>query len=368
MKILAIEPYYKGSHKAWIDQYIDHSQHEIKLLTLPGKYWKWRMHGSSLELSKLFLDLKSFTPDLILFTDMMDVNLFLSLTRSKSSKIKTALYFHENQFVYPKSDFDQDQEQNRDDHYGFINYTSGLCVDKLFFNSEYNKKTYLTGCKRLLSMMPDFNSLKTIYDLEKKSEVLRLGLNLKNITGNQDDSNVKTILWNHRWEYDKNPNVFFEALSKLKIENIPFKLNLIGPRNNKAPKIFKDSLEKYKDEIIHHHKIAQPHEYLEILGKSHIIPVTSIQDFFGISATEAICAGVFPLLPNRLAFPELIPTQYHLECLYDSDEELYSMLKNLLLGNSKTWAIQKVRSHCMQYDWSSMVSHYDEKLFKIFSM
>ena len=124
MKILAIEPYYKGSHKAWIDQYIDHSQHEIKLLTLPGKYWKWRMHGSSLELSKLFLDLKSFTPDLILFTDMMDVNLFLSLTRSKSSKIKTALYFHENQFVYPKSDFDHDQEQNRDDHYGFINYTS----------------------------------------------------------------------------------------------------------------------------------------------------------------------------------------------------------------------------------------------------
>jgi glycosyltransferase involved in cell wall biosynthesis len=367
MKILAIEPYYKGSHKAWIDQYRDHSAHDLKLLTLPGKHWKWRMHGASLELSKKFLDLEDYVPDLILFTDMMDVNLFLSLTRSKTYNIKTALYFHENQFAYPKSEFDQDKENQRDDHYGFINYTSGLCVDQLFFNSEYNRKTYLTGCKNLIKKMPDFNSLIKVKELEKKSEVLRLGLNLKHFQGKQVSSDVKTILWNHRWEYDKNPESFFKTLFRLKDENIPFKLNLIGPRNKQAPPIFMDSLETFKDNLLHSHKVDSVDEYNKILEESDIIPVTSNQEFFGISATEAICAGVIPLFPNRLAFPELIPNQYHSEFLYQSDEELYSKLKSLLSSEVITTDVEAIRNHCLSHDWTKLASVYDVKLSSAFS-
>ena len=42
--------------------------------------------------------------------------------RKKTKNIPTAIYFHENQISYPWSPRDRDKIQNRDNHYGFINY------------------------------------------------------------------------------------------------------------------------------------------------------------------------------------------------------------------------------------------------------
>ena len=372
MKILAIEPYYKGSHKAWLDQYCERSNHDVKILHLSGKHWKWRMHGASIELATQFNRLEKYKPDLILFTDMMDVNLFLSLTRKKLSQVKSVLYFHENQFSYPKSELDQDIKSDRDDHYGFINYTSGLCVDRIYFNSQYNMKTYFEGCEKLLKRMPDNNSIENINLLKAKSEVLRLGLNLKEITPDQEkhQQQVKTILWNHRWEYGKNPESFFSVLRKLKGENIAFQLNLIGPPNNQSPAIFKESLITFKNEIIHSHKVETKEEYIKILNESDILPITSNQEFFGISAAEGISAGVIPLFPNRLALPELIPEDLHNKFLYNNDEELFSKLKDFILNPScfsdyNQQSKQKLIQHCQQFDWSNMVTIYDQKFFNM---
>ena len=55
MKILFIEPYYSGSHKQWIDSYKKYSKHSIDLLTLPGRYWKWRMHGGAITIANEFM-------------------------------------------------------------------------------------------------------------------------------------------------------------------------------------------------------------------------------------------------------------------------------------------------------------------------
>jgi glycosyltransferase involved in cell wall biosynthesis len=371
MKILAIEPYYKGSHKAWLDQYSLNSGHQIKILSLPGKHWKWRMHGASIELASQFNQLDNYHPDLILFTDMMDVNLFLSLTRKDSALTKTILYFHENQFAYPKSIFDQDKISNRDDHYGFINFTGGLCVDHIFFNSQYNRNSYLEGCKKLVEKMPDFNSMENIQLLHQKSEVLRLGLSLKEITPRQHIKKVKeqVILWNHRWEYDKNPESFFNVLKKLKDEKINFKLNLIGPRNNQAPAIFNKYLKYFENEIIHSHKVEKKEEYLNIISQSDILPITSNQEFFGISAAEGICAGAMPLFPNRLSLPELIPIDLHDRFLYIDEDDLLKKLKDYI-GNPSLFTEDqtcknKLIQHCQQYDWSYMAKIYDEKFFNL---
>ena len=58
MKILYVEPYYAGSHRQWIDSYKDYSKHEIDILSLPGKKWKWRMHGGAITLANKFLESK----------------------------------------------------------------------------------------------------------------------------------------------------------------------------------------------------------------------------------------------------------------------------------------------------------------------
>ena len=91
MKILLLEPYFTGSHKSWAEGYQSNSSHEIKIISLPGQFWKWRMHGGAITIAKEFLQ-SDFDPDLIIATDMLDVTSFLSLTREKELSIFPLCY------------------------------------------------------------------------------------------------------------------------------------------------------------------------------------------------------------------------------------------------------------------------------------
>jgi Domain of unknown function (DUF3524). len=100
LKILLLEPYFTGSHKSWAEGYQSNSAHEIKIISLPGQFWKWRMHGGAITIAKEFLQ-SDFHPDLIIATDMLDLTTFLSLTRERTFHIPTVLYFHENPINLP---------------------------------------------------------------------------------------------------------------------------------------------------------------------------------------------------------------------------------------------------------------------------
>ena len=123
MKILLVEPYFSGSHKSWAEGYQSFSNHNIRIISLPGKFWKWRMHGGAISLAKQFMEM-DFSPDLILATDMLDLTTFLSLTKSRTAQIPNALYFHENQLSYPWPKSDRDFQEKQKNHYGFINLSS----------------------------------------------------------------------------------------------------------------------------------------------------------------------------------------------------------------------------------------------------
>ena len=100
MKILLLSSYHSGSHQAWADGYAESSGHEVQLLTLPGRLWKWRMAGGAVPLAEQFLA-SDFTPDLVLATDMVDLATFLALTRRRLAGVPAVLYMHENQLTYP---------------------------------------------------------------------------------------------------------------------------------------------------------------------------------------------------------------------------------------------------------------------------
>ena len=102
MNILIIEPYYTGSHKQWAEGYKKFSRHNIKILSMEGRFWKWRMHGGAITMAKAFNNL-NWKPNCILATDMIDLSTFISLTKDKCSKVPIYIYFHENQLSYPWS-------------------------------------------------------------------------------------------------------------------------------------------------------------------------------------------------------------------------------------------------------------------------
>jgi hypothetical protein len=52
MKFLFLEPFYGGSHGDFADGWVKHSRHHLDLVTLPARFWKWRMRGAALYLAK----------------------------------------------------------------------------------------------------------------------------------------------------------------------------------------------------------------------------------------------------------------------------------------------------------------------------
>ena len=361
MKTLIVEPYFTGSHKQWADSYKRHSSHNIKILSLKGQFWKWRMHGGAITLAKMF-NAMDWIPDLIFATDMLDLNTFLSLTRNKSSDIPTAIYFHENQLSYPWSPSDRDIKNKRDSHYGFINYSSALAADKVFFNSDFHMKSFFNALGPFLKQFPDYQELDTIDIIKEKSEVLFLGIDLARFRKHMliKDSRPN-ILWNHRWEYDKNPQSFFNVLKSVKNENNDFGLVILGESFSKSPKVFEESKKEFVNQIVHWGYVDSFEEYAKWLWKSHIIPVTSNQEFFGVSVMEAMYCDVWPIVPNRLTYPELIPEIFHKNNIYKTEEGLF---KKILwsINNCNDLAQYNIASIPERFDWRLMSKEYDEKL------
>ncbi len=360
MKILILEPYYGGSHKQWADGYKKHSDNHIKILHIKGQFWKWRMHGGAITLARKFNALEWY-PDLILATDMIDLSIFLSLTREKSHKIPSAIYFHENQLSYPWSPSDRDLLRNRDKHYAFINYASALSANKVFFNSLFHMDSFIKELKLFLNHFPDHKELDTIKNIKEKSEVLHLGLDLSRYKyKNIEKHNMPIILWNHRWEYDKNPDLFFETLIKVKQNGHNFKLAVLGENFSSSPNVFERAKVEFSSEIIHWGYCDSPDDYKKWLFLSDILPVTSNQEFFGASVMEAIHCGVWPILPKRLSYPELIPKEYHPDHLYNDDSDL---LKKIIwaLTNFQTLRNSNLNKITSKYDWKNIAPKYDEK-------
>ncbi len=359
MKILLVEPYYTGSHAAWAKGYACHSQHHIDILSLPGRFWKWRMHGGAVTLARKFLN-SNAAPDLILATDMLDLTTFLALTRHRTAGIPTTIYFHENQLTYPWSPTDRDIAQKRDKHYGFINYTAALAADSVLFNSGYHLESFLGALPNLLKHFPDYNELNTVEEIQNKSQILTLGLDLQRFDefGPGPISKKPLLLWGHRWEHDKRPEEFFRALTVLSERGLDFELAVLGENFSRQPDVFSAAEKSLARHIVQFGYAESFAEYAKWVWRADIIPVTSNQDFFGASIVEALYCNCYPLLPKRLAYPYIIPNEYHSQCFYNNFDDLVDRLSQAIINIKQTRRFS-LRSVATQYDWQTQSQVYD---------
>ncbi|MEQ8706050.1 MAG: DUF3524 domain-containing protein [Phaeodactylibacter sp.] len=363
MKIFLFEPFFSGSHRQWAEGYQAHSAHEITLMTLPGRHWKWRMFGGAPELAARFRE-QGARPDLILATDMLDLAGFLGQVRDLVHRVPVGLYFHENQLTYPWSPTDEDVDQQRDRHYAYLNFTSALAADAVFFNSYYHRRAFLEALPGFLRAFPDTRGLAHLPEIERKSEVLHLGMPLQSLKADaRQVPGPPVVLWNHRWEYDKDPGAFFQLLFRLQAEGIPFRLIVLGANYRGAPPVFAEAKERLAEHILHWGYAEDRQAYARLLRQADILPVTSCQDFFGGSVVEAIYAGCYPILPKRLAFPEHLPKECQ-QYLYNTTEELYQKTKTLLL-ESQNKAPTMLSDFVARYDWSILAGAYDNRFTQL---
>ncbi|MDY0269395.1 tRNA-queuosine alpha-mannosyltransferase domain-containing protein [Trichloromonas sp.] len=361
LEIVLLEPYLTGSHAAWAREYAAHSRHRVRILGMEGRHWKWRMHGGAVTLARQFL-VENLRSDLLLVTDMLDLTTFLALTRKATARTPIALYFHENQLTYPWSPGDGDPARQRDVHYGFINYAGALAADAVLFNSDYHRRVFLDVLPGFLAAFPDHREPESVSAIAGKSRTLPLGLDLRALDGPASPRvGPPLLLWNHRWEYDKNPEEFFRALYRLEEMGVDFNLAVLGESFRDAPPIFAEVRERLAQRIVHWGFVENFADYAAWLRRADILPVTSIHDFFGASVVQAVYCNTWPLLPKRLAYPEHLPANRHGMFFYDDFAELVRRLAELCRDRENIRRTP-TRSLVLRYGWETLAPVYDELL------
>jgi glycosyltransferase involved in cell wall biosynthesis len=366
MRILFLDPFHGGSHAAVAEGYARHSRHAVTLLTLStAGGWRWRMRGAAPTFARMLRErLPGETFDLILATDMLDLAAFLGLTRDLTAGVPTALYFHENQLTYPLP-----PGRARDLAFPWINYTAALAADAVFFNSDFHRRTFLAALPGLPGRFHDHQELDLVDRIAARSHVLPPGIDLSRLDGaagqaSAGDPQPPVILWNSRWDYDKQPQAFFAALDSLEEHGVDFRVIVAGEHVDPQAPEFVAARERFAPRALAWGYAPTVEEYARLLWRSDIVVSTAVQEFFGIGPIEAMYCGCVPVLPRRLSYPELLPPEHHAVCLYDDQPGLVERL-GAAIRDLPALRARDFRAIAAPYDWSHMIARYDDAFEKL---
>jgi glycosyltransferase involved in cell wall biosynthesis len=301
-------------------------------------------------------------PDLILASDYLDVAAFRALLPKGIRDIPILTYFHENQLTYPVQD-----EKERDYQFVFTNITTCLASDRVLFNSAFHREQFIEAIPVFFKRMPDQVPVGVDEEIRSKSGVQHLGIeppDESSAAKNRDGP--PTLVWNHRWEYDKNPDLFFQTLFELDAKGVDFQLVVLGESFIQTPPVFKEAEKRLSHRILHFGFADSREDYWRLLRTADLIISTSIHDFFGLSVVEGIAVGCFPLLPMRLAYPELLPHSLHADCLFRNDDEFVDRLEDLLLHPLPPIAT-RLKAVAEGFEWRHRAPDYDREFEKIVS-
>jgi len=243
------------------------------------------------------------------------------------SKLRKIVYFHENQLCYPVKDV-----KERDFQFGFNQITTCLAADLVLFNSHYNLNSFFTHISSFLAMQPDSKpNVKAICDqIKSVGQVSYFPLHLPaklSIRSEQGEDQARPlhIVWPHRWEHDKDPDTFCRVVIKLHEENCDFVLSLLGEVFDEIPEIFHEVKVKLEDKIGVFGFVPSKQKYFELLNTADVVVSTALHEFYGVSMLEATWLGCYPLVPNRLVYPEIYPK----ECQYNTEQQLFKRLQKM---------------------------------------
>jgi glycosyltransferase involved in cell wall biosynthesis len=359
-RVLILEPYYGGSHRFFLEGLQIHVPADYTTFTMPARKWKMRMQLSALWCIERIKGLphRERRFDAVLCSSFIDVAVLRALlTRVKGWDHATRIctYFHENQFFYPER-----QAEPKSFQFAAINFHSALASDKIAFNSSYNAETFLSGCRKYLQNAAEMGLSAATIELKNKSTILYPGIDFTPIDRQKRVSapGPPVIVWNHRWEHDKNPASFFKALTEISSSGIDFRLILVGKSFPNSPQCFTDAKKVLGERIIHFGYAPSYADYVALLCRGDVVVSTAFHEFFGIAVIEAVRAGCLPLLPDRLAYPEFFTKEY----LY-KENELTEKLGRAI--QHRHWlSPENAHVFTQRFSWQNLVPRYRQWLLE----
>ncbi|MHC4106221.1 MAG: glycosyltransferase, partial [Planctomycetota bacterium] len=181
--------------------------------------------------------------------------------------------------------------------------------------------------------------------------------------------------WAARWEHDKNPEDFFEALEILKARGIDFRISVIGEQFREVSEVFGWAKQHFAEHIDRWGYQENQAEYERALKEADVFVSTANHEYFGISAIEAGLAGAYPVLPKRLAYPEIFGPGEE-----NGMEEFFYDGSATALADRLTALAERVEKECLwgkdgerlirlmkRFTWRNRASVLDEAAEKVMS-
>lgn len=365
MRCLLLSAYHAQSHAAWADGLMAAlPEVDWTLLTLPPRHFSWRLRGNSLSWALLARDTLEADYDVLLATSMTDLSALRGLCPALC-RLPTAVYFHENQFAYPGSDHQRQSVEPQ-----MLNLYTALAADRVVFNSNYNRDSFIAGADALLAKLPDYSPRTQVMAALAGSQVLPVAIAppsqaVQRLTGER-----LSLLWNHRWEYDKGPEQLLVILRACDDAGLPLDVHVVGQQFRQHPEAFAQ-IEQLLTESRRLRKgqwgyVEDAAAYRQLLASADVVLSTALHDFQGLSVMEAVAAGCRPLLPARLCYPQWFADDY----LYPSSPTSPEREGRAVAAILKQWQQQKQQAaltapSLSSLYWSSLAPKYRQLLAEL---
>lgn len=134
-------------------------------------------------------------------------------------------------------------------------------------------------------MQPDLKLRGLRKQIEPKCNVLYFPIKFHQLSSKQpakDDLKELHLVWPHRWEHDKNPQLLSSSLIELHTRGIPFTVSIVGEQFDTYPPCFNEMRDKLKDRLKHFGYLSRE-DYLKCLEEADVVISTADHEFYGVS-------------------------------------------------------------------------------------
>ncbi len=391
LSLLWLEPHDGGSHRAIVQGFAKRTRHRVVLRCLPARNWKWRLRAAGLRFA-LERGADLARADVIVASSLLNLaDVAAATRRARGGRAPLVLVMHESQVAYPVDEsagFRRDRfihpdprerdaarrhrvteasgTSPRDWGLAFADLSAAAAADRILFNSRHHREAFLAGGSGLIAAVPDGGIPGLLRRLRAGSRVCAPGFEDSDIPapapGDLDDE-APIILWNHRWEFDKAPDEFFAVLERVRERGGRFRLALLGASARVVPTPFLRAGERFAAQIVHSGFVPRRADYVRWLRRSALIVSTSHHENFGISWLEAMAAGAWPLLPDALCYPEMIPARQRPAYLYTGPAVLEERLLGLLADPARLAAGRAERSRiARRFSWRNRIAPFEREI------
>lgn len=353
MNILLLSAYHSASHRYWCEGLMAaFPEHNWTLRSQPARHFSWRIEASGWlwALSDDAAFQQSY--DLIIATSLTQV-VTLKAQCPALRDVPLWLYFHENQFAHPLSNQQQAAHQTA---WQFKSLENAFCADWISFNTHFNRDTFFAGAETLLKKFPEIIPGDPLVKLKQRCDVLAVPLSERFSALSEREKDRRLIVFNHRWEWDKQPERLLNAAIRLQQSGVEFRLAMLGSGGGRDDAFAKER-QLFQDRIVHWGEASES-DYEYWLGRAGIGVSTALHDFQGLAMLELAQAGATCIVPRRQAYPECLPEAV----FYEGNERHADAEAAELAATLALQLKQRKPQHYRPQQWSDLQTLYRKKL------